>query len=248
VQLVKDSIRMLRERHAYLFDDRAIQDEFRQYVSHGAEELDADFRAAHGAFKTSVRGFKIRGSYDTVEQAQKRAETLRKADKDRYNVFVAEVGCWCPWNPSVEHVETSEFAETQLNTLVKKYNESLDARDELYAERKDTLIKAMDADREVAQKLIKQQQQDRDAKAKAAADEATATAAAAAAAAATASAASAAETEAAPAAAAATAAIVETESESTPEAAPASAPEPVAEADATTTYVLVDEADKVKLE
>jgi hypothetical protein len=139
---------MLRERHAYLWDDDAAQAEFKAYAEQAAGELDAAFRSAHGEFATTVRGFKIRGSYDTVEQAQKRAEAIQKQD-GRFHVFVAEVGCWCPWSPRVEDLEDAEYAETQLNTLVKKYKEGAEARDALYNARKERLVTSMNDDREL---------------------------------------------------------------------------------------------------
>ena len=144
---VTESVRMLRERHAHLWDDAAMQAEYKLYCAQAASELDEGFRAAHGGFKTSVRGFKIRGAYDTVEEARDRAKALRRTD-DRFHVFVTEVGCWCPWSPNVEELKDSEYSETQLNTLVKKYKESMDAQEEIYHERKKGMVDQMSSDRD----------------------------------------------------------------------------------------------------
>jgi hypothetical protein len=138
---------MLRERHAHLWDDAAMQAEYKLYCSQAASELDEGFRAAHGDFRTSVRGFKIRGAYDTVDEARDRAKALRRTD-DRFHVFVTEVGCWCPWSPNVEELKDSEYSETQLNTLVKKYKESMDAQEEIYHERKKGMVDQMSSDRD----------------------------------------------------------------------------------------------------
>lgn len=145
---VGESVRLLRERYAYMWDDGAMQEEYRAFAAKGSSELDSEFREAHGEFGTTIRGFKIRGSYDTLEQAQKRAETIRKAD-DRFHVYVAEVGCWCPWSPNVEDLEDAEYAETQLNTLMKKYKESADSKNALYSDRKDRLVRSMNEEREL---------------------------------------------------------------------------------------------------
>ena len=145
---VQDTVRSVKERHAYLWDAAAAQGEYALYRSQQAEEIDEGFKREHGEFKTSVHAFKIRGVYDSVDEATARAKAIERFDK-RFNVFVSEVGCWCPWSPSADAIQNVEYAETQLNTLMKKYNEGQDARDELYQTRKDDKVAQMNKDREV---------------------------------------------------------------------------------------------------
>jgi hypothetical protein len=46
------------------------------------------------------------------------------------------VGCWCPWSPNPEEVQEQEFAETQLNTMMKHYKDNQVRKDIFYEERK----------------------------------------------------------------------------------------------------------------
>lgn len=167
---VVDTVRMLKERHASLWSAFEVQEEFRLFKDQEAIRLDDDFRKQHGNFRTTVQGVKIRGVYDTVDEARERALKLKAID-GKFNVFVAEVGCWVPWDPSASTLQDVEYAETHLNTLMKKYNEQADIRDEVYANRKDRKIDEMDKDREIwLDNARRQRQEEADAKAKAEAD------------------------------------------------------------------------------
>jgi hypothetical protein len=90
-------------------------------------ELEDKFYAVND-FKTTVRGLKIRGTYGTHEEAVARARRLQKLDPV-HNIFVAEVGKWLPWDPETSEVKDQEYAEDQLNTLMKKYKENEESRE-----------------------------------------------------------------------------------------------------------------------
>lgn len=79
-------------------------------------------------FRTSMRGLKIRGSYNSKEEAVARSKKLQRLDPI-HNIFVAEVGKWLPWDPAPTDVAEQEYAEDQLNTLMKKYKENDEARE-----------------------------------------------------------------------------------------------------------------------
>ena len=91
-------------------------------------------------FQTSTRGVKIRGSYDTLKEAQIRAKILQRRDKN-FNVFVGQVGYWLPWDPSAEDIKDQEYQEEQLNQLMKKYNENADEKEDFYEQEKQEKIK-----------------------------------------------------------------------------------------------------------
>jgi hypothetical protein len=86
-------------------------------------------------FRTTVQGLKIRGVFDTYGEAMARAKTLQKLDAS-HNVYVGQVGHWLPWDPEPHEVGDSEYADDQLNTLMKKYKENEGKRDEFFAEQK----------------------------------------------------------------------------------------------------------------
>lgn len=81
--------------------------------------------------KTSVRGVKVRGSFDTLKEAQRKAKVLQTRDPT-FNVFVGAMGYWLPWDPNPDKVENQEFANQQLNEIVKKYKENKQSKDEIW--------------------------------------------------------------------------------------------------------------------
>jgi hypothetical protein len=86
-------------------------------------------------FRTTVQGLKVRGVFDTYGEALARAKTLQKLDAS-HNVYVGQVGHWLPWDPEPHEVADQEYADDQLNTLMKKYKENESKRDEFFAEQK----------------------------------------------------------------------------------------------------------------
>ena len=75
--------------------------------------------------KTTLNGIKIRGVFDTLEQASEHAKKLQTVDK-YFNVFVGEVGKWLPYDPAPlsEQAGNPEYAQDQLNNLMKGYLEN----------------------------------------------------------------------------------------------------------------------------
>lgn len=143
---VQQMTHMLRQRYEYLSTDAGMQEEFAAFRALHSSELDELFHSSNG-FQTSIRGFKIRGSYETVDEASVRARAIKKKDP-RFHVFIAEVGCWCPWSPNPDDIKDAEYAETQLNTLVKKYKEVQEIKDEVYEARKTEMMKRLEQDKD----------------------------------------------------------------------------------------------------
>jgi hypothetical protein len=140
------TLRMVRERHAYMWADRDMQDELTAFKTLQGSKLDQEFLEQH-RFRTCVRGLKIRGVYDSIESASARAKAIKKLDAD-FNVYICEVGCWCPWSPNPEDIADSQYAETQLNTLVKAYRESHESKDEVYEARKQDMMSNINDERD----------------------------------------------------------------------------------------------------
>ena len=68
-------------------------------------------------FKTSIRGIKVRGTYDTQKEAAVRAKVLQNMDPS-FHVFVGQVGYWLPWDPEANDVADQQYQEEHLNNLV----------------------------------------------------------------------------------------------------------------------------------
>jgi hypothetical protein len=116
------------------FKDTTIQENFETFMFKNRKKLDDEFFAKNN-FRTSIRGLKIRGSYDTHEEASYRAKSLQKLDPS-FNVYVGQVGFWLPWDPAPSEIQKQEYAEDQLNTLMKCYKENENKKDEFFEEQK----------------------------------------------------------------------------------------------------------------
>lgn len=81
-------------------------------------------------FICNTRGVKVRGSYDTKQEAEFRAKVLQKQDPN-HSVFIGQVGYWLPWDPSLTYVDEidGEYLNDELNTLMKKYKENQENKD-----------------------------------------------------------------------------------------------------------------------
>lgn len=120
---------------------------FEDFIVGNKNELNKDFDNLVD-FQTSVRGVKIRGTYETEREAKVRSEILRR----RYpndNVFVGQVGYWLPWDPNPLDVSNCEFQENELNTLMKKYNENMEHREYMFEEEKRTKLDKAKKDNEL---------------------------------------------------------------------------------------------------
>jgi len=111
-----------------------IKEDYETFMYKNKKKMEDDFFASN-SFRTTIQGLKVRGVYDTYNEALNRAKTLQKLDPS-FNVYVGQVGFWLPWDPEPHAVADQEYADEQLNTLMKKYRENEATRDELYAAEK----------------------------------------------------------------------------------------------------------------
>lgn len=86
-----------------------------------------------------VRSVKVRGVYSTEAEAKDRCEQLQKID-GLHNVYVAPVGKWLPWCDDPEKANDFEYAETELNKLMKAYQKNQDNAKILHEQRKNELV------------------------------------------------------------------------------------------------------------
>lgn len=112
-----------------------MREQYDDFLYQNGVQLEDDFYAKNN-FKTTMRGLKIRGAYGQKEEAEARAKKLQKMDPD-HNIYVGQVGKWLPWDPSPAAIPDQEYAEDQLNTLMKKYKENEEARDQFHKEQRD---------------------------------------------------------------------------------------------------------------
>ena len=92
-------------------------------------------------FRTNVRGVKVRRIFSNLEECQMFAKVLqRKYPRD--NLYIGKVGCWLPWDPSEHMMPEVEYAEKELNELMRKYKENEVNRDIFFEEEKQAKIEA----------------------------------------------------------------------------------------------------------
>ncbi len=111
-----------------------MQEQYKFFKSTNSTEIESDYHRDNN-FQTSIRGLKVRGVFDTIEEAKNRSEFLKKID-NKFDIFIGQVGVWCPWSPNPNDLQNQEYSETQLNTLMKKYKENMQSKDILFEQRK----------------------------------------------------------------------------------------------------------------
>lgn len=127
----------LKKKMTNIFKENAV--DFEQFnekvedfkVMH-EEEINKTFDAENN-FQTSVRGIKIRGSYETHREAEVRAKVLQQMDPT-FHVYVGQVGYWLAWDPNPDRIENQEYSDDQLNKLVKGQKENMSKKDMFFAD------------------------------------------------------------------------------------------------------------------
>jgi len=97
-------------------------------------KLEEEFHAKNN-FRTSIRGFKVRAVARDEKEAEQRAKKLQKNDK-YHNIYCSEIGKWTPWDPKPHLVADQEYAQEELNNLMKKYKENEDSKSAFFEEQK----------------------------------------------------------------------------------------------------------------
>jgi hypothetical protein len=110
-----------------------LQEDYKDFIFKHQADLEDKFHAKND-FRTTVRGLKVRGVAPSYPEAAARAKKLQKQDPI-HNIFVGEIGKWLPWDPSPNAIKEQEYAEEQLNQLMKRNKENDDNVDNFYRER-----------------------------------------------------------------------------------------------------------------
>jgi hypothetical protein len=90
-----------------------------------------------------ILGIKIRGVFETYEEAKIQSEKLQKLDKF-HNIFIGEVGKWLPFDVDIAKMETEEdpvYREKSLNQYMKAYKDCLKEEEVSEKERKEEQLK-----------------------------------------------------------------------------------------------------------
>jgi len=127
VDTVMDGLQTFIKENEKDMKDTKLKEAYDDYLYKNRTKLEEQFSEQNN-FHTSVRGLKIRGVFSNRAEAEARAKKLQRSDQI-HNILLGEVGKWLPWDPEPSDVNEQEYAEEQLNTLMKKYKENEDARE-----------------------------------------------------------------------------------------------------------------------
>ena len=101
--------------------------------------LEEEFHAKNN-FRTSIRGLKVRYVARDEKDAEMKAKKLQAKDKF-HNIYCSEIGKWTPWDPKPHMVENQEYAQEELNSLMKKYKENEENRSIFFDEQRKAGVK-----------------------------------------------------------------------------------------------------------
>jgi hypothetical protein len=135
------------------FRESTINEEYEKWLVVNKQKLEDQFHK-EANFQTTVHGLKVRGVYSTHDQATVRAKALNKKDP-YFNVYVADVGEWLPWDPEPDDVPSSEYQNEELNKLMQSYKENAAKREAFFEEEKRQKVAAAAAVAQAAKDAAK---------------------------------------------------------------------------------------------
>jgi hypothetical protein len=115
-----------------------LKKDFEDFVFKNGTALEEEFFKMNN-FHTTIRGIKVRGVFPSEPEATIKAKRLQKSDPN-LNIYMGYVGKWMAWEPDPNLVKDQEYANEELNTLMKKYRENEEARDSFYTEQKNRKV------------------------------------------------------------------------------------------------------------
>ena len=127
------------------------EDDYKTYLDNNEEKLEKQFNEEHN-FQTNTRGIKVRGSFQSQQEAELRCKMLREVDPT-HDVYIGQVGVWMPFHPEAYKTGKVEYLEKELNDLMneKQKNEQV-AKVEFEKRVKESKQKAIEENIENAKK------------------------------------------------------------------------------------------------
>jgi hypothetical protein len=148
--IIKDLEGFTKEEQKNLFGEFTIEDEYKTYLDKNEDKLQEEFDEAHN-FQTNTRGIKVRGCYNSLKEAELRAQTLRDWEEGAHEIYTGQVGVWMPFHPEAYKTGRVEYLEPELNQLMHEKMENEKKAKEAFDQRvKDTKKKAIADNEKVA--------------------------------------------------------------------------------------------------
>jgi hypothetical protein len=113
----------------------------KQIVDNNNEHLNEEQKEQYST-ENNILALKVRGCFKSYEDASAHAKKLQSID-EYHNVYVAECNKWCPFiiEDDDKLVESSEYANDELNSMMKTYMENQEKAKLFHEYRKNDLIK-----------------------------------------------------------------------------------------------------------
>ena len=149
-KLTKDMEEFVQEEKENLFLT-TLDDDYKSFIDAKEEELQKQYNEEN-EFQTNTRGLKVRGTFDSQEEAEMRCKMLRQEDPN-HDVYVGPVGMWMPFHPEAYKTGRVEYLEKELNELMsqKKKNDEI-SKESFKTRVKDAKKKAIEENISKAQK------------------------------------------------------------------------------------------------
>ena len=121
-KISKDMEEFVQEEKDNLFLTN-LSDDYKSFIELHEEKLQTEFNEVCD-FQTNTRGIKVRGVFETQQEAEVRCKMLREHDPN-HDVYVGQVGMWMPFHPEAYRTGRVEYLEKELNELManKKKND-----------------------------------------------------------------------------------------------------------------------------
>lgn len=131
-KILKDMDEFLIEEKDKLFATN-ISDDYKTFLDNSSEKLTTEYNQLN-SFQTSTRGVKVRGSFETQQEAEMKCKMLRENDSS-HDVYVGQVGLWLPFHPEAYKTGKVEYLEKELNELMAKKKENDEVNKEEFNKR-----------------------------------------------------------------------------------------------------------------
>jgi hypothetical protein len=125
---------------SYKFDPEDLKYSFELFKGQHNSELASEYKTNYTE-ATSIHGLKVRGVYQTLEEARERAMFCTSQLEPAISSGIMPIGKWCPYDPHPESVQNVEHMSTELNKLMKEHESSMVKRDDDFNKRKNDLIR-----------------------------------------------------------------------------------------------------------
>lgn len=95
--------------------------------------------------KCDVLGLKVRGSYDSEDDARQAAKRLQTIDPN-FDILIGKVGVWLPWAPDAQNVPDQVYQNETLDNMIRKHNEEIEKSKMFFEQRKAAMVAQARAD------------------------------------------------------------------------------------------------------